>query len=141
MKHKWIKFFIITVSALCALVVLFELALPLYLKNQIKNLTSVSFDDFHYQNLTDEQRSALVENMNVSKWKRVFKRNPLDYDAAPQIYMTADDRYLLSFTSYGEFGDVVISLTNSKLPLGCIFRIESEDYSEFENFYKTTIKE
>ncbi len=134
------KILIIAVSALCALVVLFELALPLYLKNQIKNLTSVSFDDFHYQNLTDEQRSALVENMNVSKWKRVFKRNPLDYDSAPQIYMTADDRYLLSFTSYGEFGDVVISLTNSKLPLGCIFRIEAEDYAEFESYLETIIQ-
>jgi len=134
------KILIIAVSALCALVVLFELALPLYLKNQIKKLTSVSFDDFHYQNLTDEQRSALVECMNVTKWKRVFKRNPLDYDAAPQIYMTADDRYLLSFTSYGEFGDVVISLTNSKLPLGCIFRIEAEDYAEFESYLETIIQ-
>ena len=146
MKHKWMKILIIAVSALCVLVVLYVFALPIYVKSQIKNATTMTIgkwpDTTNTYQISDKQEIAeLVECMNISNWKRATKNNPLDYDSTFEIYMTANDKYELYFTSYGEFGDVVIGLIDSKMPLWCIYRIEAEDYAEFENFYKTTIKE
>ncbi len=143
MKHKWIKFFIITVSALCVLVVLYVFALPIYVKSQIKNATTMTIGELDgiYKITNEQQIADLVECMNISNWKRAPKRNPLNYDSEYQIFMTANDKYRLGFTGYREFGDVVISLIDSNIPLGYIYRIEAEDYEEFENFYKTVIKE
>ena len=137
------KILIITVSALCVLVVLYVFALPIYVKSQIKNATTMTIGELDgiYKITNEQQIADLVECMNISNWKRAPKRNPLNYDSAYQIFMTANDKYRLSFTGYGEFGDVVISLIDSNIPLGCIYRIEAEDYAEFENFYKTVIKE
>ncbi len=99
MKHRRRKIILISVSVLCVLIAVYVFAFPPFVQNQLNDSSSIRIEyNGSVQSITDiEEISAVLDHIKMSEWKRTFDDNS---DTVPEVYISADNRYLLSFMPY-----------------------------------------
>ena len=137
MKHKRRKAVLISVSVLCVLIAVYVFALPLYVQKQFNDLVNIEIEyDGSVQSITDVgEISGVFDHMKMSEWERTFDDNS---DTVPEVYIAANNRYLLSFTPYSNqnFVDISICFLRSRLVIGS-YKMDVQYYNELVNFLDT----
>lgn len=139
MKYKWRKTVLISISVLCVLIAVYVFALPLLVQNQLNDLANIEIEyDGSIQVITDvEEISDVLDHMKISEWERTFDDNS---DTVPDVYIAANNRYLLSFTPYSNQDFVYISICflRPRLVIGN-YKMDIQYYNELVSFLDTIL--
>lgn len=137
MKYKWRKTVFISISVLCVLVALYVFVLPLFVQNQLNDLANIEIEyDGSVQSITNVDKiSGVLDHMKMSEWERTFNDNS---DTVPEVYIAANNKYLLSFIPHSnqDFVDISICFLHSRLVIGN-YKMDVQDYNELVNFLDT----
>ena len=134
MKYKWRRTVFISMFVLCVLVVIYVSVLPLFVQNQLNNLADIEIEyNGSVQSITDvNEISDVLDHMKMSEWERTFDDNS---DTVPEVYIVANDRYLLSFipNSNQDSVDISICFWHSRFVIGN-YKTDAQYYTELVSF-------
>lgn len=134
MKHKWRKKFFIIVFVFCMLIFMYIFALPFFVRHQLKDLNNFSIEYKGIdQSVTDvEEISGELDYLRMSEWKRTFHDNA---DTVPEVYVAANNTYLLLFKPYAnqDTVDITICFLRSHIIIGT-YKMDAQYYRELVSF-------
>lgn len=137
MKCKWRKAVLISISVFCVLIAVYVFVLPPFVQKQLNDLGNIEIEyNGSVQSITNaDEISDVLDHMKMSEWERTFNDNG---DTVPEVYIAANNRYLLSFIPYSNQDSVDISICflHSRLVIGN-YKMETQDYNELVNFLGT----
>ena len=137
MKCKWRKAVLISISVFCVLIAVYVFVLPPFVQKQLNDLGNIEIEyNGSVQSITNaDEISDVLDHMKMSEWERTFNNNS---NTVPEVYIAANNRYLLSFILYSnqDFVDISICFLRSRLVIGN-YKMETQDYNELVNFLGT----
>lgn len=129
---RWKKIGYVCLGIIGAILLLYVIILPVFVKQQIKNTDNVSIEYCGTYIILKETSDVikLKECIKLASWKRSFKDQ---VDTVPNVYMVMDEYYLVSFRLGNTPGYVEVSVSFRPLML------ELGNYKMERRYYEALI--